>query len=62
VKIHIERFSREPIIEHYFPTDESFEGKSGEHVEPETETSDVDQSIVGGEIVEDVALGEGAEG
>lgn len=61
MEVHVEGFVGEPVVEHYFAADECFKGEGGEHVEAETETSDVDHCIVGWEIVEDVALGEGAE-
>jgi hypothetical protein len=32
MKVHIERFSREPVVEHYLPADKSFEREGGEHV------------------------------
>lgn len=57
MKIHVEWFTREPIIEHYFATNEGFEREGSEHVEAKTETGDVDHCIVGREVVEDVALG-----
>lgn len=62
MQVHIERLSWEPVIEHHFTADEGFEGESGEHVEPETETRYVDHRVVGGEVVENVAFGFGAEG
>jgi len=57
MEIHVERFVGEPVVEHYFAADEGFEGEGGEHVEAETETGDVYHGVVGGEVVEDVALG-----
>lgn len=48
-------------IHHYLAADEGFEGKSGEHVQPKAEAGDVDEGG-GGEVVEYVAIGEGAEG
>jgi hypothetical protein len=32
MQVHVERLAREPIVEHYFPADEGFEGEGGEHV------------------------------
>jgi hypothetical protein len=62
MKVHVERLAGEPVVEHYLPADESFEGEGGEHVQPETETGDVYHGVVGWEVVEDVSLGEGTEG
>lgn len=62
MKVHIKRFTGEPIIEHDFSANEGFEGEGSEHVEAETETGYVYHYVVGGEVVEDVALGEGTEG
>lgn len=62
MQVHIKRLGREPIVEHDFAADEGFERKSSEHVEAETEACNVDHGVVGGEVIEDVALGEGAEG
>lgn len=62
MEVHVERLPGEPVIKHDFSTDEGFERESSEHVESETETRDVDHGVVGGEVVEDVALRKGAEG
>lgn len=48
---------------HDFATDEGLERKGGEHIEAEAETGDLDGDVGGGgEVVEDVAGGERAEG
>lgn len=52
----------EPVVVHHLPADEALEGQSGEHVEAEAEARDVDEDVVGWEIVQDVSLGEGTEG
>jgi hypothetical protein len=57
MQIHVEGFTGEPVIEHYFSADECFERECREHVEAETKTGDVDHRVVGGEVVEDVSLG-----
>lgn len=48
-------------IHHYLAADEGFEGEGGKHVQPEAEAGDVDEGG-GGEVIEHVAVGEGAEG
>ncbi|KAF4625824.1 hypothetical protein G7Y89_g12339 [Cudoniella acicularis] len=62
MQVHVEGFVGEPVIEHDFAADEGFEGEGGEHVEAEAEAGDVHHGAVCGEVVEDVSLGEGAEG
>ena len=47
---------------HDLAADEAFERQGGEHVEAEAEAGNVDEDVVGGEVVQDVALGQGAEG
>lgn len=61
MQVHVERFAGEPVIEHDFSADERFERESGQHVESEAETCDVDHCVVRWKIVEDVAFGFGAE-
>ncbi|TGO86853.1 hypothetical protein BPOR_0272g00110 [Botrytis porri] len=60
--MHVEWFAGKPVVEHYFATDEGFEGEGGEHVETKAETGEVDEGVCGGEVVKDVAKGFGAEG
>ncbi|TGO57430.1 hypothetical protein BOTNAR_0201g00160 [Botryotinia narcissicola] len=62
MEMHVEWFAGEPVVEHDFTTDKSFEGEGGEHVEAETETGEVDERVCCGEVVEDVAEGFGTEG
>lgn len=62
MEVHVEWLTGEPVIQHDFATDESFEREGGEHVEAEAEPGNVYHGIVGGEVVEDVALRERAEG
>lgn len=62
MEMHVEGFPWEPVVEHYFAANECFEGEGGEHVEAETETCEVYEGRAGGEIVEHVAEGVGAEG
>lgn len=47
----IEWFRGEIVVVYYFATDERFEGEGGEHVEAETETSEVYHGIGKGEVV-----------
>lgn len=60
--IRLIRFLWKPIIVHHLPADEAFERQGGEHVEAEAESGDVDQDVIGGEVIEDVSLCVGAEG
>ena len=46
---------REPEIDHHISTDEAFERQGRDHVQAKTQSCDVDEQVVGGEIVEDVA-------
>ncbi|PQE07524.1 ribosomal biogenesis Gar2 protein [Rutstroemia sp. NJR-2017a BBW] len=62
MQMHVERVPGEPVVEHDFAADEGFEREGGEHVKAETETREIDEGVGGGEVVEDVAEGEGAEG
>ena len=62
MQVHVEGLAWEPVVEDDLAADEGFEREGGEHVEAEAEAGDVDHRAVGGEVVEDVALGEGAEG
>jgi len=62
MEVHVKGFRGEIVIEDYLAADEGFEGESGKHVEAETEASEVHHGVVGGEIIEHVALGQVAEG
>lgn len=56
-------FAWEEVIVHYLPADEALEGEGSQHVEAEAESGDLhNDRPVDGEVVEDVASGEGAEG
>lgn len=46
MQVHVERFAGEPVVEHNFSADESFEREGGEHVEAETKPGDVDHYVV----------------
>lgn len=60
--IWLVRFLGKPVVIHHLPTDETFKWQGSKHVKAKAESGDVDEDVVGGEIVEDVAFGEGAEG
>ncbi|QSZ31574.1 hypothetical protein DSL72_001141 [Monilinia vaccinii-corymbosi] len=62
VQVHVEGFVVEPVVEHDLAADEGFEGEGREHVEAEAEAGEVDERVGGGEVVEHVAEGVGAEG
>lgn len=49
-------------MRHDFAADKGFQWERREHVQPEAEARDVDHDVCFGEVVEHVALGEGAEG
>ncbi len=61
VAVRLVGLLREPVVVHHLPAHEALEGQGSEHVEAEAEARDVDQDVVGGEVVEHVALGQGAE-
>lgn len=60
--IRLVRFLWEPIVVHDLPADKAFERQGSEHVEAKTEAGDVDDYVIGREVVEDIAFGHGAEG
>lgn len=62
MSVRLIRLLREPIIVHHLSADETFEGKGGEHIEAKAKSSDVDEDVIGREVVEDISLGEGAKG
>lgn len=62
MSIRLVGFLGEPVIIHHLPADEAFEREGGEHVETEAEPRHVDEDIVGGEVVEDISLGQGTKG
>lgn len=49
-------FAREVVLRHYLATDEAFQWKCREHIQPKAQSCDVDHEIVCWEVVEDVAL------
>lgn len=56
-------FIGEPVVVHDFSTDETFEWECREHIETEAEAGDLDHDVaLRGEVIEDVALCEVAEG
>lgn len=58
----IEGLVGEPESDHDVAADEALERERRDHVEAEAEAGDVDHEVVGGEVVEHVALGGGPEG
>jgi len=56
------RLGRVVVVFHDFATDEAFERQRGQHIQAEAEAGDVDEEVVGGEVVEDVALCQIAKG
>jgi hypothetical protein len=62
VAVRIVRLFWKPVVVHYLATYESFERKGGEHIKAKTQSGNLHHYMtLRGEIVEDVALGEGSE-
>jgi len=62
VAVGIVRLAGEVILGHDFAADEALQRQRGDHVQPEAEARDVDHDVVGGKVVEHIALGHVAEG
>lgn len=62
MKIHVEGFTRKPVVHHDFAANEGFEREGGEHVETKTESSNVDHNAIFWEVVEYIPFGERTKG
>lgn len=56
VAVRVEGLAGEVVLCHDLAADKRLEGQRGQHVEAEAEARNVDENVVGREVVEDVAL------
>lgn len=62
VQVHVEGLAGKVVVEHDLAADKGLERQGREHVEAEAQPRDVDHGVVGGEVVEHIALRLVAEG